>query len=63
MFTKIEYAQMLEIESRVDGYRRMANHPKSTNDDRRHAISMCKEFERQLNEIQARVTYRKLMSA
>jgi hypothetical protein len=60
MLTNLERAQMTEIEARLYGYRRMANDPRSTNDDRRLAISTVKEYERQIREIQARVTYRKL---
>lgn len=63
MFTRLELAQMTEIEARVHGYRRMANDSRSTNDDRRLAISTIKEYQRQIAEIQARVTFRKLMSA
>jgi hypothetical protein len=60
MLTTLERAQLNEIEARLYGYRKMANDPRSTNDERRLAISQCREFQRQITEIQARVTYRKL---
>jgi hypothetical protein len=60
MLTNLERAQMTEIEARLCGYRRMANDSRSTNADRRLAISQCKEFQRQIAEIQSRVTYREL---
>lgn len=62
MLTKLELAQLMEIEARVHGFRKMANDRRSTIDDRRLAISTIKEYGRQIAEIQARVTFRKLAS-
>jgi hypothetical protein len=57
--TNLERAQVTELQIRLAGYGKLADVATST-DDMMRAIRGCKEIRRQLNEIMARIEYRKM---
>ena len=57
--TNLERGQLNELETRLVGYRRLCD-AASTREDMLRGIMNCKELVRQINELQARIAYRKL---
>jgi hypothetical protein len=61
MMTNLERAQVTELQIRLAGYGKLSDEATSK-DDLLRGVSECREIRRQLEEIQARVAFRKMAS-
>jgi hypothetical protein len=59
--TNLERGQLNELMTRLNGYRSLCDKV-TTNDDRIRAIAGVKEIRRQIDELQSRISFRKMAS-